>query len=86
MIHYSQGVNIAQPVQIAHYKIKDGVPKHDKYSFVFRVSNNIHQIPCLESAELQEEWTEEEKIPVKKDIPAPKKAEPKPEAKSDAPD
>jgi hypothetical protein len=41
-----------------------------------RVSNNIHQIPCLESVELTEEWTEEEKIAVKKDVPAPKKDTP----------
>lgn len=39
------------------------------------MSNNIHQIPGLESAELQEEWTEEEKIPVKKDTPAQAKPE-----------
>jgi hypothetical protein len=30
-------------------------------------------VPCLESVELVEEWVEEEKIPVKKDTPAPKK-------------
>jgi hypothetical protein len=30
-------------------------------------------VPTLESAELIEEWQEEEKIPVKKDVPAPKK-------------
>lgn len=40
------------PTQIAQYKIKDGTPKHEKYSFILRVSNNIHQIACLESAEL----------------------------------
>ena len=39
---------------------------------ILRVSNNIHQIPLLESVELVEEWVEEEKIPVKKDA-APKK-------------
>lgn len=72
LVHYSQGVQIVQglPTQIAQYKIKEGKPKHDKVSFILRVSNNIHQIPCLESAELQEEWQEEEKIPVKKDTPA----------------
>jgi hypothetical protein len=37
------------------------------------VSNNIHQIPCLEGVEIVEEWDEEEKIPVKKDIAPPKK-------------
>jgi hypothetical protein len=46
-------------------------------SFILRVSNNIHQIPCLESAEIQEEWTEEEKIPVKKDVPAASQPPPK---------
>jgi len=38
-----------------------------------RVSNNIHQIPCLEGVEIVEEWEEEEKIPVKKDTTAPPK-------------
>lgn len=46
---------------------------------MLRVSNNIHQIPCLESVELAEEWVEEEKIAVKKDVPAAKKEEPKKE-------
>lgn len=30
-----------------------------------RVTNNIHNIACLDEAELIQEWTEEEKIPVK---------------------
>jgi hypothetical protein len=30
-----------------------------------RVSNNIHNIACLDEAELCQEWTEFEKIPVK---------------------
>jgi hypothetical protein len=38
-----------------------------------RVSNNIHQIPQLENVEFVEEWVEEEKIPVKKDVPTPTK-------------
>jgi len=56
---------------VAQYKIKEGKKKHNnsKSSFILRVSNNIHQIPCLESAEIQEEWEEETKIPVKKDVP-----------------
>ena len=43
------------------------------------MSNNINNIPCLESAELQEEWVEEEKIPVKKDTPVQKPPEEKKE-------
>lgn len=43
-----------------------------------RVSNNIHNVSQLESAELQEEWEEEHKIPVKKhNDPTPKPAEEK---------
>jgi hypothetical protein len=61
------------PTDIARYVINEGKPKHEKVAFILRVSNNIHQIPGLESSELQEEWTEEEKIPVKKDVPAPPK-------------
>jgi len=57
-------------------------------SFILKVSNNIHQIPCLTSAELQETWTEEEKIPVKKDVPPPKQegAQPDTAQKSDQPE
>jgi hypothetical protein len=29
----------------------------------------------MESAEIVEEWVEEEKIPVKRDVPAPKKTD-----------
>ena len=81
LIHYTNGTPVMHglPTQIAQYKIKEGNPKHDKYSFILRVSNNIHQVPCLESSELHEEWTEEEKIPVKKDVPAPPKKEEKAE-------
>jgi hypothetical protein len=55
MIHYTQGHTLLPglPTQISQYQIKDGKLKHnDKYSFILRVSNNIHQIPCLETAEL----------------------------------
>jgi hypothetical protein len=47
MIHYSQGVVLPQglPTQVAQYKIKEAKTKHDKFSFILRVSNNIHQIP-----------------------------------------
>jgi hypothetical protein len=30
-----------------------------------RVSNNIHNVPQLDEVEFVQEWTEEEKIPVK---------------------
>ena len=76
MIHYSQNTPLPQgmPSQIAQYKIKEANPKHDKYALILRVTNSIHQVPKLESAEIQEEWVEEEKIPIKKDAPAaPKK-------------
>ena len=48
-----------------------------KYSFVMRLSNNIHNICELEGAQLVQEWKEEQKIPVKKSAPppAPKKEE-----------
>ena len=77
LIHYSPGVVplAGVPTQIAQYKIKEGKPKQDKYSFILRVSNNIHNIACLESAELQEEWVEDEKIPVKNTAAQAKPAE-----------
>jgi hypothetical protein len=44
-----------------------------------RVSNNIHNLPCLDEVEFVQEWTEEEKIPVKVaptvPVPLEKKAE-----------
>jgi len=51
-----------------------------------RLSNNIHNVCELESAELTQEWEEEEKIPVKMgpSTPAPKAEEKKEEAKTDA--
>jgi len=78
LVHYSAGAPILQghPFEIASYVIHEGKPKHDKVGFVLRVCNNIHQIPILESSDLQEEWVEEEKIPIKKDVtPPPKPAE-----------
>ena len=57
------------PTNIAQYKIAEGKLDTDKqitkYSFVAKVSNNIHGICELESAELVQEWNEEEKIPIK---------------------
>ena len=53
--------------------VKAGKVKHAeestgwaKHKFQFKVCNNIHQIPCLESTELIEEWHEEEKVIIKK--------------------
>lgn len=44
LVHYSPGAPILQgiPLQIAQYKVKDAAPKHEKFSLVLRVSNNIH--------------------------------------------
>jgi len=46
----------------------------DKFSFIMRVSNNIHNIAELDEAEICQEWTEEQKIPIKSgpSIPPPK--------------
>jgi len=49
-----------------------------------RVHNNIHNMAALEGAELVEEYEEEEKIPVKKDMPAQPKPADKP-AEGEAP-
>jgi heat shock protein 4 len=76
LIHYSESAQLLPglPREVASYIIKEGKQKHnEKVAFILRVSNNIHQIPILESSDLQEEWTEEEKIPIKKDVPAPPK-------------
>ena len=53
---------------------------------MLRVGNNIHNIFGLESAEMIEEFEEEEKIPVKASPPSPAPAAAKPDTpKSDAP-
>jgi len=89
LVHYSENADILPglPREVSTYTVKEGKPKHnEKVAFILRISNNIHQVPCLESADLQEEYTEEEKIPIKKDVPAPvktdKKAAPADEAKA----
>lgn len=76
LVHYSQGAPLlgGHPHEIAKYIIHEGKPKHEKVAFILRVSNSIHQIPMLESSEIQEEWVEEEKIPIKKDAPKPAEA------------
>ena len=58
IVKYSPGASVLPglPTDIAHYAINEGKPKHEKVAFILRVSNNIHQIPGLESSELQEEW------------------------------
>mmetsp|Transcript_3646 Transcript_3646/g.6211 ORF Transcript_3646/g.6211 Transcript_3646/m.6211 type:complete len:84 (-) Transcript_3646:816-1067(-) len=51
-----------------------------------RVSNNIHNVPCLEEVEFLQEWNEEEKIPIKASPtppPQPKAEEPKKEGEAD---
>jgi len=82
MIHYADGVQLMEglPTQISQYEISEGKKdeKTEKISFTMRVSNNIHNIACLDEAEFIQEWTEEEKIPIKASptvVPPPKKEE-----------
>jgi len=69
MVHYSDNAELMEglPNQIAQYNIGEGKKdaKTEKCSFTMRVSNNIHNVACLDEAEFVQEWTEEEKIPVK---------------------
>lgn len=69
LIHYSNGANLMNglPTNIAQYEIPEGKKddKSEKVSFTMRVSNNIHNIACLDEADICSEWTEEEKIPIK---------------------
>lgn len=68
-IHYADGAALpqGQPSQIARYEISEGKTdeKTEKTSFTMRVSNNIHNVACLDEVEFCQMWTEEEKIPVK---------------------
>lgn len=89
MIHYSEGAQLLEglPTQIAQYNIGEGKyeEKTEKTSFIMRVSNNIHNIACLDEAEFIQEWTEMEKIPVKASpITVTKKDEAKPAAEGEA--
>ena len=54
IVKYSPGAAVLPglPTDIARYVINEGKPKHEKVAFILRVSNNIHQIPGLESSEL----------------------------------
>ena len=60
MIHYSDSAKLMTglPNQIAQYTIGEGKLKDniDKFSFTMRVSNNIHNIACLDEAEFCQEW------------------------------
>jgi len=55
MVHYSDNAELMAglPNQIANYQIGEGKLKEniDKFSFTMRVSNNIHNIACLDEAE-----------------------------------
>lgn len=82
LVRYSDSASILAglPREIAKYEIKAAKLKHagdrdHKFKFILMVSNNIHQVPCLENAQLIEEWTEEKKVPKNKPAPA-KPAEP----------
>lgn len=68
MIGYTQDASLPEgiPKDIAKYDIGEAKKqeKTEKCAFTMRVSNNIHNIPCLDDVEFVEEWTEEEKIPI----------------------
>lgn len=82
LVRYADSADILPglPREIAKYEIKAAKLKHaadrdHKFKFLLMVSNNIHQIPCLENAQIVEDWIEEKKV-----------AKPKPAAKpTDAP-
>ena len=85
MVHYGDAAQVMEglPKQIALYNVGEGKKedKTEKCAFTLRVSNNIHNIACLDEAEFMQEWTEEEKIPVKTaPVVTPP---PKPEAPAD---
>jgi hypothetical protein len=69
LIQYSEEAEIPEgiPKQIAQYDISEAKKedKTEKCSFTMRISNNIHNVPQLDEVEFVQEWTEEEKIPVK---------------------
>ena len=93
IVHYSEKANLMEglPTQIAQYAISEGTKdeKTEKCSFAMRVSNNIHNVACLDEVEFIQEWTEEEKIPIKASpvptVPVPPKEEKKEGASEEKP-
>ena len=69
MVHYADDAHVMKglPSQISQYDIGEGKKdeKTEKTSFTMRVSNNIHNVACLDEVEFIQEWTETEKIPIK---------------------
>lgn len=69
MIHYAEESELMEgiPKQISQYDISEGKmqERSEKCSFTMRITNNIHNIACLDEAEFVEEWTQEDKIPIK---------------------
>ena len=93
IVHYSEKANLMEglPTQIAQYAISEGTKdeKTEKCSFAMRLSNNIHNVACLDEVEFIQEWTEEEKIPIKASpvptVPVPPKEEKKEGASEEKP-
>lgn len=87
MIHYADDAQLLEghPKQISQYDISEGTKqeKTEKCSFTMRVTNNIHNIACLDEAELVEEWTHEDKIPIKTKNDTPPTVTPPPEDKKE---
>ena len=88
LVRYADSADILPglPREIAKYEIKAAKLKHaadrdHKYEFLLMVSNNIHQIPCLENAQIVEDWIEEKKVAKPKPAAAPVEEgkEPKPD-------
>jgi hypothetical protein len=55
VLHYTDPSSLLNglPPYIAHYKVNEAKPKYSKFAFILRVSNSIHNVAQLESAELQ---------------------------------
>lgn len=55
MVHYGDTANLMEglPAQIAQYAIAEGKQdaKTEQVSFTMRVSNNIHNVACLDEVE-----------------------------------
>ena len=68
-IHYAEGTKLPQgvPNEIAKYEISEGKKgeKTEKTSFTMKVTNNIHNVPCLDEVEFCQMWTEQEQYEVK---------------------
>ena len=60
---------------LGNFKVNSPEPKEPKWSLIIKIRNDQNMIPCLQVAEISEDYMEEKKVVVRRDAP-PKYVEP----------